>query len=160
MLVLDFNCRAGALSISILLLFIARFSSASDDVPTFPHLESRFETLNITCEEDVQNLMNDWQLELDAFVGPGGEAPMSPPREKAMVGRFVWPLVERAGCPVAAPLVCQFQGLNVCCYLTTTCCSTILCCGALNTCCNSNPGLCCGPGTFCCNLQTVCTTSV
>lgn len=158
MVALSFCCGAGVLNISIFLFFIARLSSATDDLPTFPHLESRFKTLNITCKDDVQNLVNDWQLEVDAFVGPGSKARITLPREKATAGRFVWPLAERAICPVDAPIACQSQG---CCYLLTTCCYPSSCCLAGFTCCNGNPGgLCCGPGTFCCSLQTVCTISV
>jgi hypothetical protein len=158
MVVPSLSYRAGAFSLGLVSFFIARLSSASDNVPTFPHLESRFETLNITCEDEVQNLVNDWQVELDAWVGPGGQAPLGPPPEKkAAVRRFAWPLAERAVCDITAPVACQYEGFNFCCYSTTTCCYTDLCCDAGYSCCNSNPGLCCGPGTFCCNLSTVST---
>ena len=154
MAVLGLSYRAGALRLGIVSFLIARLSSASDDVPTFPHLESRFETLNITCEDEVQNLVNDWQVELNALVGPGGQAPMSPPAE---VGRFVWPLAERqAVCPVT----CEYQGYAFCCQWTMKCCYTNWCCYPGFSCCNSNPGLCCGAGTFCCNLKSVITISL
>jgi hypothetical protein len=158
MAVLGLSYRAGVLTLGIVSFLIARLSSASDDVPIFPHLESRFETLNITCEDEVENLVNDWQVELDAWIGPGGQAPMAPPAE---VGRFVWPLAERqAVCLSTMPVACEYEGTAFCCWSTTTCCYTKWCCYPGYSCCNSNPGLCCATGTFCCNENTVITISL
>jgi hypothetical protein len=150
MVVLSLIYRAGALSLGIISIFIAPLSSASDDVPTFPHLESRFDTLNITCEDEVRNLVNDWQVELDALVGPGGQAPMAAPAEKkAAVGRFVWPLAERTVCLATSPVACQYEGYDFCCYSTTTCCYKGYCYKG-----------CCYLGTFCCSENAVSTTSL
>jgi hypothetical protein len=142
----------------VLLCLLAPTSNASDDRPSFPILESRIKALNITGEDEVNNLTTDWQAELDAFIGSGSQKALSP-QKRVLESRFAWPfLSERAVCPSTEPVACEYNGFY-CCYLGSTCCYTDSCRIPGYVCCNSNPGLCCGAGSFCCDSEVVSETS-
>jgi hypothetical protein len=146
--------RAAAFGVAtVACLLLARFSDASDDRPSFPLLEPRFKALNITKADEVNNLLKDWQAELGALDGPGGQgASLRLPENKVLEIRFAWPfLTKRQTCPV----VCQYEGIGYCCLSSETCCYDDWCCFPGYSCCNSDPGLCCAPGMFCCNPNMV-----
>jgi hypothetical protein len=149
--------RAAAFCLAIIACLLAQSSDASDDRPSFPHLETRFEALNITCADEVKDLVRDWQTELNALDGPGGQgASLRLPENKVLERRFAWPfLAERTTCAGTIPVACAYQSYSYCCYTGYTCCYTDYCCAPEYSCCNSNPGLCCGAGQFCCNLNVV-----
>jgi hypothetical protein len=62
-----------AFCVTAVACFIARASDISDNQPSFLHLEPRFEALNISDGDEVNELVKDWQAELDALDGPGGQ---------------------------------------------------------------------------------------
>jgi hypothetical protein len=177
--------RKCLVSCYILTCLLAQSSDASDNRPSFPHLEPRFKALNITSGDEVNSLVRDWQAELNALDGLGGQgASMRLSENKVLEHRFAKPfLAERAPC--IAPESCAFQGISyccpilaegatcygttlescanqdnsLCCYSSYTCCYPDGCCPTGYSCCSNNPGLCCGPGQFCCNLDVVSATS-
>jgi hypothetical protein len=139
----------------VLVFLLARTFNASDDRPSFPILEPRIEALNITSEDEVNNLITDWQAELDAFIGSGSQKALSP-QKKILESRFAWPfLTERAVCLSTDPVACEYNGFGYYCYSGYTCCYTDTCCIPGYVCCNSNPGLCCGEGKVCCDSEVL-----
>src|SRR5438045_1142429 len=121
MVVLWWRQRAAALCVATVACLLTPSSSNSHDWPTFPHLEPRFERLNITSGDEVKNLVKDWQAELDALDGPGGRrASLRLAENKVLESRFASPFIaKRATCPSDSPVDCQGYG---CCYSDETCC--------------------------------------
>jgi hypothetical protein len=150
--------RIAVFIFNILVCLLAQTSNASNDLPSFPILELRIQALNITSEDEVNDLVKDWQAGLNAFIGSGSQVASS--AQKLLESRFAGPfLSERVVCPVTAPVACEYNSLAYCCFSGETCCYTDICCIPGTVCCNSNPGLCCFAGSFCCNSVVVSATS-
>jgi hypothetical protein len=146
--------RIAVFIFNILVRLLAQTSNASNTLPSFPILKSRIQALNITSEDEVNDLVKDWQAGLDAFIGSGSQVALS--AQKLLESRFAGPfLSERIVCPVIAPVACEYNSVAYCCYSGETCCYTDSCCISGIVCCNSNPGLCCFVRSFCCNSEVV-----